>query len=167
MRGWAGAEVGKVHRLGRLDPDDLAQQILLKVFERFREEPFFSATGTGGSMPICAAASGTPCSATPRSEALYRGINLDPELWKRWKLCGRVGGPVWHGLGAGMAIVREAVDRSSPRRSGPLGGLSPLRGGGVQGGGRCPAAWLDSVAGVQCAARHGRVSARRTRNPRL
>lgn len=45
---WAAGMLSQAGWLGRLDPDDLAQDVLVKVLARFRSQPFTPDPGRGG-----------------------------------------------------------------------------------------------------------------------
>jgi RNA polymerase sigma factor (sigma-70 family) len=116
-REWATAELGRVGHLGRLDPEDFAQNVLLKIFVRFREEPFARESGSGGFRAyLRRSVKHAVIDALRTSNAAYQAVQQQSDFWAGVNagidsLTERFGTAWSHD----MARVREAVTRVQKR----------------------------------------------------
>jgi RNA polymerase sigma factor (sigma-70 family) len=114
---WARAEIKRVGQLGRLDPDDFAQDVILKVFARFRAEPFVSTTGQGGFHAyLRRAVHNAVVDALRAADAAYQGKHLEKEEWDEvTKSIDSLADCFSTAWAQDMARLREAVDRVQKR----------------------------------------------------
>ena len=114
---WASAEIGKVGRLGRFDPEDFAQNVLLKVFVRFRQEPFVRDSGAGGFRAyLRQSVKHAVIDALRSADADYQAVQQKSDFWDGVNasidgLTDRFG-TAWSN---DMARLREAVARVQKR----------------------------------------------------
>jgi RNA polymerase sigma factor (sigma-70 family) len=116
-RAWAHAEIAKIGRLGSFDPEDFAQAVMLKIFERFRNEPFTRDSGAGSFHAyLRRSVRNAVIDALRTANAAYCGVQKQSEFWVEVKdsidhLADRFG-TAWAN---DMSRVREAVTRVQKR----------------------------------------------------
>jgi RNA polymerase sigma factor (sigma-70 family) len=114
---WARIEIRKDGALSRVDPDELAQQVMVKMLERFRTQPFSSKIGDGGFHAyLRQCVKHAALDALRAAEAFYRGIRLDTRQWEavgeRTNSLADRFDTAW---AKNVALLRDAVERVRQR----------------------------------------------------
>lgn len=121
VKAWAAEMLAQAGWLGRLDPDDLAQDVLVRVLARFRTRPFTSNAELGGFRAyLRQCIRHAVIDALRTASAVYQGTHHVQEYWEAVPesiddLADRFD-TAW---GQSMARVREAVSRVQ-QRVGPV-----------------------------------------------